>query len=63
MAIISNKVNSRRGHDKPILRSFAKFSADDFNHELQDRIDEFLGMNIAINDTNVLYCLMNFTLL
>ena len=45
MVIISNRLNSRRGHDKPILRrSFAKFSADDFNHELQDRIDDFLDM-------------------
>ena len=54
MVIISSKLNSHCGHDKPILRrSFAKFSADDFNHELQDRINEFLDMNIAINETNV----------
>ena len=54
MVIISNKLNSRRGHNEPILRrSFAKFSVDDFNHELQDRITEFLDVNIAINETNV----------
>ena len=54
MVIILNKLNFRRGHDKPILRrSFSKFLADDFNHELQDQIDEFSDMNIAINDTSV----------
>ena len=54
MVIISNKINSRGEHDISILRrSFAKFSADDFNDELQDQINDFLDMNIAINETNV----------
>ena len=54
MAAISKQINTRHRHDKPIFkRSFVKFSADDFNLDLQVRLDDLFTANYTTNQINV----------
>ena len=54
MVAISKQIDTRHRHDKPILKqSFVKFSADDFNLDLQVRLDDLFTANYTTNQINV----------
>ena len=54
MVAISKQINTRHRQDKPIFkRSFVKFSADDFNLDLQVRLDDLFTANYTTNQINV----------
>ena len=54
MVAISKQITTRPRHDKPIFkRSFVKFSTDDFNLDLQVRLDDLFTANYTTNQINV----------
>ena len=54
MVATSKQINTRPRHDKPIFkRSFVKFSAYDFNPDLQVRLDDLFTANYTTNQINV----------
>ena len=54
MVAISKQIETRHRHDKPIFkRPFVKFSADDFNLDLHDRLDDLFTASYTTNQINV----------
>ena len=53
MAIVLNKLKISCDDDKPIKKkTFAEFSAVNFNQELHDRLNDFLFRNVIINENS-----------
>ena len=61
MVSISNKVSPGHHQVKPVLkRSLATFTADIFNHDLENRLDDLFQTNSVTNENNLQELFNNF---